>query len=178
MNYSQILKADIADGPGVRVGLFVSGCHHHCKGCFNQEAWNENYGIEYTQDTENRILEYLDKPYIRGLSLLGGEPLEYGHIPDLCQLVVNVKKTLPTKDIWVYTGYELEELFLRSDHTWFMLEQCDVLVDGPFVQELKDLRLPFRGSSNQRIIDLKKTLDKSNYNDRAWSGKIILSEYM
>ena len=158
MKYGKILKADIADGPGVRVGLFVSGCHHHCKGCFNQMFWDENVGEEYTSETEQRILEYLDKPYIRGLSLLGGEPLEREHVPVLLNLVYNVKKSLPTKDIWVYTGYEYGELLLRSDCTIDMLKMCDVLVDGKFILEQKDLRLPFRGSSNQRLIDLKKSI--------------------
>lgn len=158
MNYGNIKNYDIANGLGVRVSLFVSGCTHHCRGCFNPMTWDENYGKPYTKETEKQILEYLNKPYIRGLSLLGGEPLERNHISDLLELVYNVKKSLPTKDIWVYSGYTFGELMLRSDHTFALLKMCDVLVDGEFILEQKDLRLPFRGSSNQRIIDLKKSI--------------------
>lgn len=157
MNYCQIYRADIADGIGVRVSLFVSGCSHRCKGCFNPEAWDENYGVPYTKETEDLIIKELSKPYIKGLSILGGEPLEYCHINDLLILVSRIKKELPNKDIWVYTGSTFEELKFRSDLCMTLLEMCDVLVDGPFVEEKKDLTLAFRGSSNQRIIDLKKT---------------------
>lgn len=162
MNYATIKKYDIANGLGVRVSLFVSGCTHHCKNCFNAVAWDFNYGNPFTQAVEEEILEALDQPMITGLSLLGGEPLEPQNQRALFEFIKRVKEKLPDKDIWCYTGYILEnDLWQGRAHieiTDELLGLIDVLVDGPFVEELKDITLKFRGSSNQRVIDLKKTI--------------------
>jgi anaerobic ribonucleoside-triphosphate reductase activating protein len=160
MNYGTIKKTDISNGAGVRVSLFVSGCTHHCKGCFNPETWNFNYGEPFTKDTEEELLEALSKTYISGLSLLGGEPMEPENQRVLLPFVKKVKDLYPEKDIWCYTGYDYEkELLLdsraRCESTDELLSYLDVLVDGEFVEELKDISLQFRGSSNQRIIDVK-----------------------
>lgn len=158
MNYCTIYKADIVNGLGVRVSLFVSGCTHKCPGCFNQKAWSESYGKEYTQQTEDDIMQYLDKPYIRGLSLLGGEPMELTHQADMLRLVTRVRKELPDKDIWLYSGYTLEELLngrVATEAALGILKKVDVLVDGEFIQGLKGPDIPFRGSSNQRLLDMR-----------------------
>jgi anaerobic ribonucleoside-triphosphate reductase activating protein len=160
MNYCTIYKGDLINGRGVRVTLFVSGCSHHCPGCFNQRAWNEDYGKPYTQDTEDTIITYMKAPYIAGLTLLGGEPMDPGHQEMVWNLVHRVRSELPDKNIWLYSGYTLDEL--RSMDTPFVkniLANVDVLVDGRFVQALKDPDLAFKGSSNQRIIDMRKTGD-------------------
>ena len=156
MNYAALKKFDIANGPGVRVSLFVSGCRHHCKNCFNREAWDFDYGKPFTADTEEEILTELDKDYIKGLSLLGGEPVEPENRRALTELLKKVKQRNPEKPVWCYTGFELEKL---TDPTAAeMLSLIDVLVDGKFVEELKSPDLIFRGSSNQRILDVKKSL--------------------
>ena len=156
MNYAALKKFDIANGPGVRVSLFVSGCRHHCKNCFNREAWDFDYGKPFTADTEEEILTELDKDYIKGLSLLGGEPFEPENRGALTELLKKVKQRNPEKPVWCYTGFELEKL---TDPTAAeMLSLIDVLVDGKFVEELKSPDLIFRGSSNQRILDVKKSL--------------------
>ncbi len=161
MNYGEIKKVDIANGTGVRVSLFVSGCTHHCKGCFNPDTWNFNFGKEYTDETEDEIIEALRPSYIEGLSLLGGEPFEPENQKVLVKLLKRVKQELPEKNIWCYTGYLYEELTGEkpsrafTDTTLEMLSMIDTLVDGEFVEELKDISLQFRGSSNQRIIKLK-----------------------
>ena len=160
MNYCTIYKGDLINGLGVRVTLFVSGCSHHCPGCFNQRAWNEEYGKPYTQETEDAIINYLRAPHIAGLTFLGGEPMEPGHQEAVWHLVHRVKTELPDKNIWLYSGYTLDEL--RSMTTPFVkniLANVDVLVDGRFVQALKDQDLAFRGSSNQRIINMRQTGD-------------------
>ena len=163
MNYATIKPHDTADGYGVRVSLFVSGCTHHCKGCFNSEAWDFNFGNTYTKDTEDEIIELLKRDYIRGLSLLGGEPMEPSNQESIISLVRRVKEELPEKDIWCYSGY-LFDSDLKSggrahtEYTDEILSDIDVLVDGKFVEELKNLRLKFRGSSNQRVIDVKNSL--------------------
>lgn len=160
MNYVTIYKADMVNGSGVRVSLFVSGCSHHCPGCFNSKAWNEDYGKLYTQDTEDAIIEYLKAPYIRGLTLLGGEPMEPGHQALLWRLIDRVRSELPDKDIWLYSGYTLEQLrAMKTPYSEKILSHVDVLVDGRFVQALKDPDLAFKGSSNQRIIDMRATGD-------------------
>ena len=165
MYYGEIKKVDIANGKGVRVSLFVSGCTHHCKGCFNPETWNFDFGKEYTKETEDDIIKSLEPSYIEGLSLLGGEPFEPQNQPTLVGLLKRIKKELPTKNVWCYTGYTFEELTGQkksrafTDTTAEMLSMIDVLVDGEFVEGLKDISLKFRGSSNQRIIDVKKSLD-------------------
>lgn len=163
MNYGEIKKYDIANGEGVRVTLFVSGCTHHCKGCFNEMTWDFNYGKTYTKETENEIIKMLEPNYVDGLTLLGGEPMEKPNQQALLPLLKRVKATYPGKSIWCYTGYTLETDLLqesraRCEYTDEMLSLIDVLVDGEFILEQKDIRLAFRGSRNQRLIDLPVTL--------------------
>ena len=161
MNYSAIKKTDIANGPGVRVSLFVSGCRNHCPGCFNPETWDFGYGQPYTEATEAEIMEALDHPWISGLSLLGGEPMEPENQRELVKLLHRVREAFPKKNVWSYSGYTLEQIcgegHPHCEVTEEMLSMIDVLVDGRFVEALKDVSLKFRGSSNQRIIDLKQT---------------------
>ena len=164
MYYGEIKKCDIANGEGVRVSLFVSGCTHHCQGCFNQDTWDFDYGKEYTQDTEDEILKALAPGYINGLSLLGGEPFEPQNQEVLVRLLRKVKEQYPEKNIWCYSGYLFDKELLsesraRCEYTDEMLSMLDVLVDGRFVEALKDIRLVFRGSSNQRLIDVQKSLE-------------------
>ncbi|MDE6047454.1 MAG: anaerobic ribonucleoside-triphosphate reductase activating protein [Anaeroplasmataceae bacterium] len=162
MNYATIKKYDIANGLGVRVSLFVSGCTHHCKNCFNAVAWDFQYGNLFTKEVEDEIIAALKQPMITGLTLLGGEPMEPQNQNGLYEFLKRVKKEVPNKDIWCYTGYTLEtDLLVGKAHieiTDDFLTMIDVLVDGKFVEKLKDITLKFRGSSNQRVIDLKKTL--------------------
>ena len=166
MNYAAIKKTDVANGPGIRVSLFVSGCRHGCKGCFNREAWSFEYGKPYTEETEKEILEALKPSYIRGLSLLGGEPFDPANRDTVLSLVQSVREHYPQKDIWCYTGYEYDRELLsfaaegqRSVEA--LLRGIDVLVDGRFVEERKNLRLAFRGSENQRIIDVPRSLEQN-----------------
>ena len=160
-NYGNIKECDIADGPGVRVSLFVSGCRHHCKGCFNKETWDFDYGMPYTKETEDEIIRLLAPSYIQGLTLLGGEPFEPENQKELAGLLKRVRETYPDKDIWCYTGY-LYDVDLpeggrvHTEVTEEMLSYIDVLVDGEFIEEEKDVTLVFRGSRNQRIIELGK----------------------
>lgn len=162
MNYATIKKRDIANGVGVRVSLFVSGCRHYCKGCFNHEAWDFGYGEPYTAKVEEEILSLLAPDYISGLSLLGGEPFEPENQRVLLGLLQKAKERYPEKTIWCYTGFTLEELLsgsrARIETTDEMLSLIDVLVDGRFVEELRNLRLRFRGSENQRLLNVKETL--------------------
>jgi len=163
MHYGEIKKFDIANGRGVRVSLFVSGCTHCCKGCFNPQTWDFSFGTEFTDETEMDIIEALSPDYIDGLTLLGGEPMEPDNQRRLLPLLKIVRELYPHKDIWCYTGYTLETDLLsrsraRCEVTDEVLSYIDVLVDGEFVEELKNISLRFRGSSNQRIIDLQKTL--------------------
>lgn len=163
MHYGNLKKYDIANGEGVRVTLFVSGCTNHCKGCFQKETWDFDFGQIYDKKVEDEILEALNKPYIKGLTLLGGEPFEEENQKVLTQLLKRVKEELPQKDIWAYTGFILDQDLLKYGRRHFemtdeMLSYIDVLVDGPFIEDKKDISLAFRGSKNQRIIDLKKTL--------------------
>ena len=151
MNYAEIKKVDIANGPGVRVSLFVSGCRNHCKGCFNPETWDFDYGRPFTRATEDEIIEALRPSWIQGLSILGGEPTEEENAVVLIPFLKRVRAALPDKDIWLYSGYTYEALRDKE-----ILTLADVLVDGPFLLELKDAGLAFRGSRNQRIIDLKE----------------------
>ncbi len=171
MNYSLIRACDIANGPGVRVSLFVSGCTHHCSGCFQPETWDFDYGQPFIWKTQHQILSLLEPSHIDGLTILGGEPLEPCNQRDLLPFVETVKREFPNKTIWVYTGFIFEELLSRTGEygavTESILSQLDVLVDGPFIEAKKDLRLKFCGSSNQRLIDLKKTRE---------AGKIVLWE--
>lgn len=173
MNYSVIKKTDVADGPGVRVALFVSGCRHHCKGCFNAETWSFSYGRPYTEETAKEILEALAPDYIRGITLLGGEPFEPENRPQLIALLQEVREKLPKKDVWCYSGYTLDKdmtLWIQQgkEDVKQLLSLLDVLVDGEFVEARKDLKLKFRGSDNQRIIDVPASMEE---------GRVILKEH-
>lgn len=161
MNYATIKNCDIANGLGVRVSLFVSGCRHHCKNCFNEVAWDFQYGQKFTEETEDYLLSLLEPEYINGLSILGGEPMEPENQDALLAFVKKVKEQYPQKDVWCYTGFTLEKLVGDSRaHTEMikdLLSYIDVLVDGKFVEAKKDITLKFRGSANQRLIDMKKS---------------------
>ena len=172
MNYALIRKNDIANGPGVRVSLFVSGCRHHCKGCFNPETWNFSYGKPFTDETAEEILQALRYDHITGLSLLGGEPFEPENQETLLRLTTLVRERYPQKTIWCYSGFTFEnQLFSGKigdpEICLSLLKNIDVLVDGTFREELKNPALLFRGSSNQNIIDVAKSLS---------AGKMILLE--
>lgn len=165
MNYATIKWTDIANGEGVRISLFVSGCTHRCKNCFNQIAWDFNYGEVFDSDIQDKILKELGAGYITGLSLLGGEPLEPQNQEALYPFVKKVRETYPQKSIWCYTGFVFDENTgaLKETHkntpiTKDLIALFDVLVDGPFIEEQKNIRLKFRGSENQRVIDVQKTL--------------------
>lgn len=160
MNYATIKNCDIANGPGVRVSLFVSGCTHRCLGCFNEVAWDFNYGEPFTQDTIDSILKMLRPSHIRGLTLLGGEPFEPENQASIVELLRQIKKAYPDKSIWAFSGYLFDKDILsgRLGDTSEYLSYLDVLVDGPFVLEKKNLSLRFRGSENQRIIDVPASL--------------------
>lgn len=155
MYYGKIKEYDIANGPGCRISLFVSGCPIHCKGCFNKETWDFNYGKKFNNHTLLDIFELLKKDEIQGLSILGGEPLAKENQRDIFKIIYTVKHWLPDKDIWLYTGYILGENIPKTNFTNFILQNIDVLVDGPFIEEEKDITLQFRGSKNQRIISQK-----------------------
>ena len=165
MNYATIKKNDVANGEGVRVSLFVSGCRHHCKNCFNKEAWDFGYGAPYTEKIESEILAALKPRFVSGLSLLGGEPFEPENQADVLSLVKRVKAEMPEKTVWCYTGFLYENIrdgkvgdpVVANE----LLSYIDVLVDGKFVEELKSLMLKFKGSSNQRTILVKETLEKN-----------------
>ena len=161
MNYADIKKVDVANGPGVRVSLFVSGCTHRCEGCFNPETWEFGFGSPFGEAEIEKILTLLAPDHIRGLSLLGGEPFEPANQAPVLELVKRVRKELPGKTVWCYSGYLFEELAAGKvgEHSRELLEELDVLVDGPFVLAKKDLGLRFRGSSNQRIIDVPASLE-------------------
>ena len=170
MNYATIKNCDIANGPGVRVSLFVSGCTHHCKGCFNQVAWDFDYGQPFTQQTIDEILKLLAPGYIKGLTLLGGEPFEPENQPAVVELLRQIKSKYPEKTIWAFSGYLFDRDILPGhlgdpEITREYLGYLDVLVDGPFVEAKKNLSLRFRGSENQRIIDVPASLA---------AGKIVL----
>lgn len=171
MNYATIKNCDIANGPGVRISLFVSGCTHHCKGCFNEVAWDFDYGEPFTQQTIRTILDMMKPGYIKGLTLLGGEPFEPQNQGPIVELLRQVKKAYPQKSIWAFSGYLYEKITSHTLGDWAVtqkfLSYLDVLVDGPFVEEKKNLALRFRGSENQRLIDMPATLA---------SGKIVLWE--
>ena len=159
MNYATIKNCDIANGPGVRVSLFVSGCTHRCPGCFNEIAWDFDYGEPFTEAVMDSILDMLRPAYIRGLTLLGGEPFEPLNQPAIVELLRRIKAELPAKSIWAFSGYLYEDIVSgKLGDTQEYLRYLDVLVDGPFVQAKKNLSLRFRGSENQRLIDIPKTL--------------------
>ena len=182
MNYGRINPNDIANGTGVRVTLFVSGCTHHCKGCFNSETWDFNYGTPFTKETEDEILELLKPDYIEGLTLLGGEPMEPENQREILPLLRELKSRYPDKTIWLYTGNLYEELIGEvGSHpkcievTRELLSYVDILVDGRFLEEQHRLGLRFRGSSNQRIIDMRRTLENGSI--VLWHGMSEDKEY-
>ena len=174
MNYAALKTHDVANGPGVRVSLFVSGCTHRCPGCFNAEAWDFSYGEEFTDEVADRLLKALEPSYIKGLSLLGGEPFEPSNRAVLAPLLERVSREYPDKTVWCYSGYDFERDLLAhrvgdAETVDRMLEHIDILVDGKFVEALKSARLRFRGSSNQRIICVRESLA---------TGKVVLWEGM
>lgn len=162
MNYAQIRKYDVANGVGIRTVIFVTGCTHNCKNCFNKEYQDFNFGKKWTEKETKEVIEYLRDENVSGLTLLGGEPMQNLWLIDV---IKDIKKEI-NKSIWVYSGYTLEEI-MENEKRYELLKLCDILVDGRFVEELKDLKLKFRGSSNQRIIDIKKTLA---------TGKTVLAD--
>lgn len=172
MNYATIKNCDIANGPGVRVSLFVSGCTHHCRGCFNEIAWDFDYGQPFTQQTIDQILEMLKPAYIKGITLLGGEPFEPQNQPALVELLRQIKSAYPEKTVWAYSGYLFDKHILPGKLgdpavTRELISYLDVLVDGPFILEQKNLSLRFRGSSNQRLIHVPASLGR---------GEVVLWE--
>ena len=173
MNYLGIDKASISNGPGVRVVLWVSGCTVHCKGCQNPESWNFNAGRLFDDDAKQELFDALNKPYINGITFSGGHPLENDNAECIYNLILEISDKFPEKDIWLYTGYTLEQIFptgitcdfnINRVYRQSIVKMCDVVVDGPYIEEQRDITLKFRGSKNQRIIDVRKTLDQ---------GKII-----
>ena len=167
MNYSQLIACDTANGEGIRTSLFVSGCTNHCPGCFNQEAQDFNYGKLYTQDTENMLLDCVKQPYVSGLSILGGDPLCQDDMGLITLNFLTHKVHSLGKTVWLWTGFKWEDFNFTNNFSLksMLLSACDVVVDGPFIEAEKDLTLAFRGSRNQRVIDVHKTLEK---------GEIIL----
>ena len=172
MYIGEIIKADSANGEGIRVSIFVSGCTNHCKGCFQPQTWNYNYGYLYDDNMENDIINELSQSYYNGLTILGGEPFEISNQQGLLPLIRRIKKELPDKTIWVYTGFTYDVDLVAGGKRYTnvtdeILDSIDILVDGKFVEELKRLMLNFRGSSNQRIIDMRATRK---------AGKVVLSK--
>ena len=173
MNWAEIKTNDIANGEGVRTSLFVSGCRHHCKNCFNDIAWDFGYGELFTEETMEKIFDSIDHPWINGVTLLGGEPFEPENQRVLVPFLVMLREKFPDKTVWCYTGFTIEQILGKSepksraatDVSHEMLSLIDVLVDGPYVESLHDISLKFRGSSNQRVIDMKKSIE---------SNKIVL----
>lgn len=169
MNYAQIRNMDVSDGPGIRVALYVSGCQFHCKNCYSQEQWNYKYGETYTAEIKEKIVKLLDNPHVRGLSILGGDPL-WQYVPDIHLALIPLVKQVKAigKDVWIWSGFTWEQIM--KDHPesdpWNrarkkLISICDVWVDGLFQDELKDLRLQYRGSSNQRVIDVQASIEKN-----------------
>lgn len=173
MNWAEIKTNDIANGEGVRTSLFVSGCRHHCKNCFNDIAWDFGYGELFTEETMEKIFDSIDHPWINGVTILGGEPFEPENQRVLVPFLVMLREKFPDKTVWCYTGFTIEQILGKSesksravtDVSNEMLSLIDVLVDGPYVENLHDISLKFRGSSNQRVIDMKKSIE---------SNKIVL----
>lgn len=167
MKYAKIRKMDISNGEGVRVSLFVQGCSFHCKNCFNQETWDFNSGKEFATAEMQKIIELANKDYIAGLSVLGGEPLHNNNVDEVFHIVATFKEKFPNKNIWLWTGFKFEDA-IKDSKRKFILRNVDVLIDGQFEEDKKDLTLKWRGSSNQRVIDCKKSLAEN---------KVILKEY-
>lgn len=166
MNYLGIDKSSISNGPGVRVVLWVAGCKIHCKGCQNPESWDFNAGKVFNENAKQELFNALRKPYIRGITISGGHPLENNNVEDIYLLVKEIKENFPTKDIWIYTGYTWESIFptvcldmfnVNNVYRKSIIEMCDIVVDGPYIEEQRDVTLAFRGSKNQRVIDVKET---------------------
>lgn len=174
MHIGEIITADCANGTGLRVSVFVSGCTNHCKGCFQPQTWDFDFGVPYTQEKEDFILSELHKDYYNGLSILGGEPFEPSNQKEIVKLIRRVKKELPQRDIWIYTGFTYDRDLIPGGCRYIectdeILDNTDILVDGRFVEELRNLMLNFRGSENQRIIDMRATRKK---------GEVVLSDLM
>ena len=174
MYVGQIITADSANGTGMRVSLFVSGCTNHCKGCFQPETWDFEYGRPYTPDMEDRLMKELAKSYYDGLTILGGEPFELSNQRELVKLIRRLRKELPDRNIWMYTGFTYDKDLVPGGCRYIectdeILDSIDMLVDGRFIEELKNITLTFRGSENQRIIDMKQTREQ---------GKVVLSPLM
>lgn len=174
MNYANIKWYDVANGPGVRVSLFVSGCRNHCRNCFNPETWDFDYGQPFTEEVEDKILKAMEPDYIKGFTLLGGDPFEPENCAALVPFMKRMRKLYPEKSVWCFTGYDYERDLLTgkkgdAETVLKLLRTLDVLVDGRFVEELKDLNLRFRGSSNQRIISVKESLKKDKI--VLWDGE-------
>ena len=174
MYVGQIITADSANGTGMRVSLFVSGCTNHCKGCFQPETWDFAYGRPYTPDMEDRLMQELAKSYYDGLTILGGEPFELSNQRQLVKLIRLLRKELPDRNIWMYTGFTYDKDLVPGGCRYIectdeILDSIDMLVDGRFIEELKNITLTFRGSENQRIIDMKQTREQ---------GKVVLSPLM
>lgn len=160
MRYALIRKMDISNGPGIGISLFVQGCHFHCKGCFNSIAWDFNGGKKWDIEAKQKFFELASKPYIKRISILGGEPLATENVEDVYELLMEIKDKFPNKVIWLYTGNNFEDIV--DDHVYRkVLEQCDVIVDGRYVEESKDISLPWCGSTNQRVIDVRATLKQN-----------------
>ena len=173
MHVGEVITADVANGEGMRVSVFVSGCRNHCKGCFQPQTWDFNYGREYTPEIEQFIIDELSKSYYDGITILGGDPMEPENQEPVLRLLRRIKKELSDKNVWVYTGYVYDRDLVPGGKRFVdgvtreLLESIDILIDGRFVEELKNLMLNFRGSGNQRIIKMKETLE---------TGKVVLSE--
>lgn len=170
MRYALIREMDISNGEGVGVSLFVQGCSIHCKGCFNQEIWSFNSGKEWNNKTQDKFFQLIERPFIVRISILGGEPLEYNNLPDIYDLIKEIKIKFPDKNIWLYTGFTLSinNFDTTVDVGWdngllrnYILAMCDVVVDGPYIESQRDITLAFRGSKNQRLIDVKKTIEQN-----------------
>ena len=173
MHVGEVMTADVANGEGMRVSVFVSGCRNHCKGCFQPQTWDFNYGREYTPEIEQFIIDELSKSYYDGITILGGDPMEPENQEPVLRLLRRIKKELPDKNVWAYPGYVYDRDLVPGGKRFVdgvtreLLESIDILIDGRFVEELKNLMLNFRGSGNQRIIKMKETLE---------TGKVVLSE--
>lgn len=173
MHVGEVMTADVANGEGMRVSVFVSGCRNHCKGCFQPQTWDFNYGREYTPEIEQFIIDELSKSYYDGITILGGDPMEPENQEPVLRLLRRIKKELPDKNVWAYTGYVYDRDLVPGGKRFVdgvtreLLESIDILIDGRFVEEFKNLMLNFRGSGNQRIIKMKETLE---------TGKVVLSE--
>jgi anaerobic ribonucleoside-triphosphate reductase activating protein len=158
MKYAEVVPFDVCNGKGCGASIFVQGCSLHCVGCFNQEAWDFNGGKEWNDKVKSKFLDIVSKHYIKRVSILGGEPLESANIDDVYDLIVEIKEKFPEKNVWLYTGKRIECL---TEKEFNVISKCDVVVDGAYIDALKDLTLPFRGSSNQRLIDVQKSLEQN-----------------